>query len=136
MPSLRVRPLTVTRTNCPGISCRSGLGTTARAFTVPVPELTKLSVKSTTPLMGYWVPSPKRISVLSLPSGGNCNLPLFTPSFSCVTSVSGTAKFTYTGSSWVSLVSRLEFGSLATTRLPSERVSLLATPEIGAITVV
>ncbi|MNO87323.1 hypothetical protein D3C76_787430 [compost metagenome] len=76
------------------------------------------------------------MSVLSLPSAGSFSWPDFTPALRRAASVSGTAKLTYTGSSWVSLVSRLEFGSLATTRLPSERVSLEATPEIGAITVV
>ncbi|MNJ80269.1 hypothetical protein D3C77_785860 [compost metagenome] len=48
----RVKPFTSTRTNMPGSSFCSGLGTTARALTVPVPVLTKLSVKSTRPESG------------------------------------------------------------------------------------
>src|SRR3990167_9031122 len=40
------------------------------------------------------------------------------------------------GSSWVILLSRLAFWSPATIRLPSDTVSLLVIPEIGALTVV
>jgi hypothetical protein len=127
----RAAPSRRTRTNWPGLSAPSGLGTSASASTVPVLPDTRVSENTSLPFIGCTLPSARCTSTSNAPCAGSFSWPAATSPRQRIWSVSAMPKRSLIGSVCVTVVSST---CEPETSVPSDTWERPTSPPIGAST--
>jgi hypothetical protein len=119
------------RTYMPGISSLSGLGTTARSVTLPVPASTVTPLKVRRPGCGYLLPSSSTSWMRASASLARCSRPLASSRFRRSSSLLDCVTCTWIGSSCCTVV--ITAAWLAVTSAPGVTADSSAQPVMGEV---